>query len=97
MLTVLRFDPTAELLGGQRVGHRRETGRDPGRTTAPEGPRTTAVATAIPPAFQSGFDRDPEVTTPPLVLASGDNIEWCRGAAVLAIQAFVRGAGPQLR
>lgn len=35
--------------------------------------------------------RDPRATMPPLTLSSGDNIEWARGAAVLAIQAFVRG------
>ena len=40
---------------------------------------------------QLAADRDPRASTPPLVLASGDNIEWCRGAAVLAIQSFVRG------
>jgi predicted NBD/HSP70 family sugar kinase len=36
-------------------------------------------------------DRPAQATTPPLVLTNGDNIEWCRGAAVLAIQSFVRG------
>lgn len=39
-------------------------------------------------------DRDPRATTPPIVLATGDNIEWCRGAAVLVIQAFVHGKLP---
>lgn len=34
-------------------------------------------------------------STIPLVLASGHNDEWCRGAAVLAIQAFVRAVDGQ--
>lgn len=37
--------------------------------------------------------RDPRATLPPLTLSSGDNTEWARGAAVLAIQAFVLGSG----
>lgn len=36
-------------------------------------------------------DRDPRAQTPPIAVASGDNVEWCRGAAVLAIQSFVLG------
>ena len=39
-------------------------------------------------------DRDPRAHTPPIVLTDGDNAEWCRGAAVLAIQAFVLGGLP---
>lgn len=35
--------------------------------------------------------RDARAHTPPIDFAAGDNIEWSRGAAVLAIQAFVRG------
>lgn len=35
--------------------------------------------------------RDSRATTPPIVLSSGDNLEWARGAAVLAIQAFALG------
>ena len=35
--------------------------------------------------------RDPRTSTPPIDLASGDNTEWARGAAVLAIQAFALG------
>lgn len=35
--------------------------------------------------------RDPRAPMPPLTLASGDNVEWARGAAVLAIQAFALG------
>lgn len=36
-------------------------------------------------------DRDPRAVTPPIVVTSGDNTEWCRGAAALAIQAYVQG------
>lgn len=32
--------------------------------------------------------RDPRAHTPPIDFATGDNVEWARGAAVLAIQAF---------
>ena len=39
-------------------------------------------------------DRDPTAETPPIHLASGDNVEWCRGAAVLAIQAYALGTFP---
>jgi predicted NBD/HSP70 family sugar kinase len=44
-------------------------------------------------AIQEGLaaDRDPRVRPLPLVTTSGDNIEWCRGAAVLAIQTHVLG------
>jgi predicted NBD/HSP70 family sugar kinase len=35
--------------------------------------------------------RDPRAHTPPIDFATGDNIEWARGAAVLAIQAFALG------
>jgi predicted NBD/HSP70 family sugar kinase len=35
--------------------------------------------------------RDPRAQTPPIDFATGDNIEWARGAAVLAIQAFALG------
>jgi predicted NBD/HSP70 family sugar kinase len=36
-------------------------------------------------------DRDPRVRPLELVTTSGDNVEWCRGAAVLAIQRHVLG------
>ncbi len=36
-------------------------------------------------------DRDPRTKPVPLILRSGENIEWCRGAAVVAIQTFVLG------
>jgi predicted NBD/HSP70 family sugar kinase len=36
-------------------------------------------------------DRDPRAITPPIVITSGDNAGWCRGAAALAIQAYVQG------
>lgn len=35
--------------------------------------------------------RDPRAQTPPIDFSSGDNVEWARGAAVLAIQAFALG------
>ncbi|WP_193596922.1 ROK family protein [Microbacterium sp. YJN-G] len=35
--------------------------------------------------------RDPRANTPPIDYATGDNMEWARGAAVLAIQAFALG------
>ena len=37
-------------------------------------------------------DRDPRASTLDLVATSGDDLEWCRGAAVLAIQTHVLGA-----
>lgn len=57
---------------------------------AGEGVRLAQVAEASVLA-QLAADRPAQATTPPLVLTNGDNIEWCRGAAVLAIQSFVRG------
>jgi predicted NBD/HSP70 family sugar kinase len=36
-------------------------------------------------------DRDPRTKLVPLTIRSGDNIEWARGAAVVAIQTFVLG------
>lgn len=36
--------------------------------------------------------RDPRAHTPPIDFATGDNLEWARGAAVLAIKAFVLGS-----
>jgi len=35
--------------------------------------------------------RAPEAQTPPISYSSGDNVEWARGAAVLAIQSFALG------
>jgi predicted NBD/HSP70 family sugar kinase len=37
------------------------------------------------------MDRDPRASQLDLVATSGDNLEWCRGAAVLAIQTHVLG------
>lgn len=36
-------------------------------------------------------DRDPRASELPLATTSGDDTEWCRGAAVLAIQRYVLG------
>lgn len=51
------------------------------------------LARIAPEAIARGMqmDRSPEAQTPPIVITSGDNAEWCRGAAALAIQAYVRG------
>lgn len=37
------------------------------------------------------YDRDPKASQIPLITTSGDNTEWCRGAAVIAIQRYVLG------
>lgn len=37
------------------------------------------------------LDRDPRAQAIPLVTTTGDNTEWCRGAAVIAIQTHVLG------
>lgn len=57
-----------------------------------EGVRLVEVAAA---AIEEGIgaDRDARARRIPLVATSGDNTEWCRGAAVIAIQRFVLGAG----
>jgi predicted NBD/HSP70 family sugar kinase len=62
---------------------------------AGEGVRLAAVARS---AVEAGIalDRDPRAITPPIVLGTKDNVEWCRGAAVIAIQAFVHGALPSI-
>lgn len=55
-----------------------------------EGVRLADVAAR---AVETGLraDRDPRTRPVPLVIRSGDNIEWCRGAAVTAIQTYVLG------
>ncbi len=55
-----------------------------------EGVRLAEVAAE---AIDAGFraDRDPRTKPVPRIIRSGENIEWCRGAAVVAIQAFVLG------
>lgn len=56
-----------------------------------EGVRLVDVAAD---AIQQGIAdrRDPRAGSIELLTTSGDNIEWCRGAAVLALQAHVLGA-----
>lgn len=56
-----------------------------------EGVRLAEVAAA---AIEDGIaaDRDSRAKRIPLVATSGDNTEWCRGAAVIAIQRFVLGS-----
>ncbi|WP_158865884.1 ROK family transcriptional regulator [Leifsonia sp. AG29] len=39
-------------------------------------------------------DRDPRAKQLDLITTSGDNLEWCRGAAVIAIQTYVLGTHP---
>lgn len=55
-----------------------------------EGVRLAEVAAG---AIAEGLrlDRDPRTAPLPLVARSGSHTEWCRGAAVVAIQAFVLG------
>lgn len=55
-----------------------------------EGAGLASVAAA---AVDDGLraDRDPRTTPLPLNIRSGMNVEWCRGAAVVAIQTFVLG------
>ncbi len=56
-----------------------------------EGVRLVDVAYA---AVLEGIqlDRDPRAHDVPLITTTGDNTEWCRGAAVIAIQRYVLGA-----
>ncbi len=55
-----------------------------------EGVRLAEVASeAIAEGMRA--DRDPRTRPVPLIIRSGDNTEWCRGAAVVAIQTFVLG------
>jgi predicted NBD/HSP70 family sugar kinase len=55
-----------------------------------EGVRLAEVAAE---AVNAGLaaDRDPRTSAIPRIVRSGENIEWCRGAAVVAIQTFVLG------
>ncbi len=55
-----------------------------------EGSRLATVAAA---AVQDGLhaDRDPRARPVPLAMMSGGGQDWCRGAAVLAIQTYVLG------
>ena len=56
-----------------------------------EGVRLAEVAA---PCVEEGIrsHRDPRTRPIPLTVRSGENIEWCRGGAVVAIQAFVLGS-----
>ncbi|MDN4597194.1 ROK family transcriptional regulator [Leifsonia virtsii] len=42
-------------------------------------------------------DRDPRAKRLDLITTSGDNVEWCRGGAVIAIQTYVLGTHPGFR
>jgi len=102
------YDEALELAASGEPAARRvvdDAGRGLGRMiaavanlTAPElvvlggeGVRLVEVAAA---AIEDGIanDRDPRAKRVPLVATSGDNTEWCRGAAVIAIQRFVLGS-----
>jgi len=58
-----------------------------------EGVRLVEVARE---AIDQGIaaDRDPRAKTLDLIATPGDNLEWCRGAAVIAIQTYVLGTHP---
>ncbi|MEY9951542.1 ROK family protein [Leifsonia sp. EB34] len=58
-----------------------------------EGVRLVEVARE---AIDQGIaaDRDPRAKRLDLITTSGDNLEWCRGAAVIAIQTYVLGTHP---
>ena len=59
-----------------------------------EGVRLVSVAGA---AILEGLRerRHPRASDVTLLTTSGDDAEWCRGAAVLALQAHVLGPGEQ--
>ncbi|HEY8281231.1 MAG TPA: ROK family transcriptional regulator [Leifsonia sp.] len=58
-----------------------------------EGVRLVEVARS---AIEEGIaaDRDPRAKRLDLIATPGDNLEWCRGAAVIAIQTYVLGTHP---
>jgi predicted NBD/HSP70 family sugar kinase len=66
--------------------------------TAPEriilGGEGVRLVDAATDAIKEGIrnDRDPRAKNIDLVTTPGDNTEWCRGAAVIAIQRYVLGA-----
>lgn len=66
-----------------------------GNLTMPEliiiGGEGVRLVTVAEDAIQEGLAefRDPRASALRLVTTSGDNTEWCRGAAVIAIQAYV--------
>jgi predicted NBD/HSP70 family sugar kinase len=55
-----------------------------------EGVRLAVLGQEVMLTSMSGM-RDPRAHTPPIDFTTGDNDEWARGAAVLAIQAFALG------
>jgi len=107
------FDEVLRLAEeGQPAAHAivQDAGRGLGRLlaaicnlTLPErviiGGESVGLARVARSALDEGFaaDRDPAATSPTLVLATGNNVEWCRGAAVLAIQAFVQTPSSRAR
>lgn len=59
-----------------------------------EGVRLAEVAAE---AMREGLaqDRDPRASELPIFTTTGDDTEWCRGAAVVAIQTYVLGRPPR--
>ncbi len=103
----ITYDEVLDLAEADRPAARRvvdDAGRGLGRLlaavtnlTSPEriilggeGVRLVDVASK---AIHEGMkiDRDPRAKEIQLVTTSGDNTEWCRGAAVIAIQRYVLG------
>lgn len=103
------YDEALDLAAAGEPAARRvveDAGRGLGRMiaaianlTAPElivlGGEGVRLADVAARAVEEGIsaDRDDRARRIPLVATSGDNTEWCRGAAVIAIQRFVLGAG----
>jgi len=101
------YTEALNLAAGGEPGARRvvdDAGRGLGRLlaaianlTTPElvilGGEGVRLAEVAAEAIQEGLatDRDPRAHPLRLVSTSGDNIEWCRGAAVIAIQTYVLG------
>jgi predicted NBD/HSP70 family sugar kinase len=102
------YDEALNLAQAGEPGARRvidDAGRGLGRLlaaianlTVPElvvlGGEGVGLVTVAAEAIQESLaaDRDPRVRPLPLATTSGDNVEWCRGAAVLAIQTHVLAA-----
>lgn len=72
-----------------------------GNLTMPElvvlGGEGVMLATIGAAALREGIaaDRDPRAAEVQLVMTDGDDTEWCRGAAVIAIQEYVAARNPR--
>jgi len=103
----LTYGAALDLAASREPAARRivdDAGRSLGRLlaaianlTMPEtiviGGEGVGLASVAAEAVEAGLraDRDPRTAPLPLTIRSGDNVEWCRGAAVVAIQTFVLG------